>query len=208
MKFAFPKMPILPMAKKAEEDDAPKKPKAAANLLKGMMLDMRAGEVSRYFSASVIEKAVQSFDKSALIIIGVSWFVAMASIGLAFIGVKEAAAVKIKVDTARALEPILPKINRILLGKDQYDPLVARLKKQFPDVLFDVTGKPSLRIYSNKPEEFIGWLNAVSYTDSMVPSVRWSLVNLCVGTECPGDFVMSAEVVAEAINIAQPEGKI
>lgn len=201
--FALPKnMDFLKSAKAPDAAFAPNK----AVMPKSLALNLRMGEISRYFSSNaLIERALTSLDKSALLIIGVSWAVALAATGLAYMGVKEASALKVKTETVRALEPVLPKVNRVLLSKEQYMPLTERLKKQFPEVQFEITARPALRIYSNKGEQFIDWLNAVSYTDSMVPSIRWSLVSFCVGTECSGEFIMQAELVAEAINITQPE---
>ncbi len=172
---------------------------------KAFSLDLRVKEIGRYFSGAVFEKAMVTIDKSTLLIIGVAWAVAMVSIGLAFAAVKDTAQLKLKTEVARALDPILPKIVRLPLTKEQYVPLLARLKKQFPTVIFDITGKPTLRLQSSNPEEFMNWLNAVSYMDSMVSTVRWTLTEFCVGVECPGEGLMQAELTAEAINITQPE---
>ncbi len=176
-------------------------------LPKSLQLGLRFNEMSRYLSNNALfEKAVTSFDRSALIVVGVAWLVAAAMMGLTFMSVKQASDLKMKVTTAQALEPFLPKINRVPLNRDQYAPLVERLKKQFPEVQFEVSTRPALRVFSNNSEQFVTWLNAISYTDSMVPAIRWSMVAFCVGIECPTDNVMSAELTAETINISQPEG--
>ncbi|MDX1922751.1 MAG: hypothetical protein SFW65_06455 [Alphaproteobacteria bacterium] len=172
---------------------------------KGLSLDLRMGDVGRYFSGAVFEKAMVTIDKSTLLIIGIAWLVAIVAMGLAFTAVKDTAQLKLKTEVARALDPVLPKIVRLPLTKEQYEPLQARLKKQFPTVNFDITSKPTLRLMSNNPDDFMNWLNAVSYVDSMVSTVRWTLNAFCVGVECPGDGLMQAELTAEAINITQPE---
>ena len=100
----------------------------------------------------------------------------------------------------------MPRITRNPLSKEQYDPLLARIKKQFPGLTYEITGKPSLRIISNSGEMFNIWLNAIGYTDGMLPSVRWNLVMFCAGSECPGEGLMQAELVAENVSITQPEG--
>lgn len=182
--------------------------KMAIKIPKGLDLDIRTKEAARYFSGNIFEKALTAFDKSALVIIGVSWTVALIACGVAFITVKEAAALKVKTETARALEPILPKINRVILGKEQYEPLLARLKKQFPNLSIEISGRPSLQIKSDDAEAFMTWLNAIGYTDAMVPSIRWTMTAFCVGPECPSEAMMYAEFTAEAINIAPPEGNI
>ena len=172
---------------------------------KGMSVDLRMSEVGKYFTGSILEKVITTIDKSTLLIIGVVWLAALVSMGLAFSAVRDTAQLKLKADVARALDPILPRIIRTPLTKDQYDPLVLRLTKQFPTLSISVTNKPSLMVQSNNPDEFITWLNSVSYVDSMVSTVRWTLTMFCVGSECPGDNVMQAELNAESINITQPE---
>ncbi len=172
---------------------------------KGMSVDLRMGEVAKYFSGNVFEKVIATLDKTTLLIIGTAWLAAIVSMGLAFVAVRDTSQLKLKVDVARALDPVLPKIVRMPLTKDQYDPLLQRLRKQFPKLAIDITLKPTLHIQSNNPDEFITWLNAVSYVDSMISTVRWTLTTFCVGVECPTDNVMEAELTAESINITQPE---
>lgn len=179
--------------------------KLSFKLPKAFDLGIRTDETGRYFSGKVMEDALASLDKASLLIIGVVWLVALLACGAAYLAVKDAAALKVKTETARALEPILPKVNRLPLSKDQYEPLVTRLKKQFPVITFEVSPKPSLLIKTNDSDNFLTWLNAIGYTDSMIPSIRWTMVSFCAGPECPGDFVMQADVAAEAINIAKPE---
>lgn len=187
------------------EPSAEMRHKTAFKLPKGFGPDLRMGEIGRYFSGSVFEKALVTIDKSTLVIMGVAWVVAIITMGLAFVAVRETAQLKLKTEVARALDPVLPKIVRLALTKEQYEPLIARLKKQFPTITIEITGKPTLRLQSNNPEEFMTWLNAVSYVDSMISTVRWTMTTFCVGTECPGDGLMQAELTAEAINITQPE---
>jgi hypothetical protein len=187
----------------ANERAAPQKTPLA--LPKALSIDLRATEIGRYFSGNVFEKAVLTIDKSTLLIIGIAWLVAMVVAGLAFATVKEASQLRLKTEVARALEPVLPKIVRLPLSKEQYEPLLLRLKKQFPTITFEITPKPTLKIHTSNADEFISWLNAVSYTDSMVSTVRWTLASFCVGVECPSEGLMQAELTAEAINITQPE---
>lgn len=189
-----------------ENIPAPPKNKMDFKIPKAFDLGIRMDETGRYFSGPVFDKALQALDKSALLIVGVSWLVALLLSGVSFLAVKEASDLKVKMDTARALEPVLPKVNRLILSKEQYEQLVVRLKKQYPTISFEITGKPSLQIRSNEPDLFATWLNAIGYTDSLVPSIRWTMTQFCVGPECPGDYLMLAELTAEAINIAQPEG--
>lgn len=179
--------------------------KIRAIMPKGMSVDLRMNEASKYFTGAIFEKIITTLDKSTLLIISVVWVAALVSMGLAFTAVRDTAQLKLKADVARALDPVLPTIIRQPLTKEQYDPLLARLRKQFPTLAIDVTPKPNLRIQSNNPDEFISWLNSVSYVDSMVSTVRWTLTTFCVGSECPGDNVMQAELSAESINITQPE---
>lgn len=202
LKKLFSKKEVDPFADQMHVGAAKKQ---AFVIPKAFSLDIRVKEIGRYFSGAVFEKAILTIDKSTLLIIGVAWAVAMVSIGLAFAAVKDTAQLKLKTEVARALDPVLPKIVRLPLTKDQYAPLLARLKKQFPTVIFDITGKPTLRLQSSNPEEFMNWLNTVSYMDSMVSTVRWTLTEFCVGSECPGEGLMQAELTAEAINITQPE---
>ncbi len=135
-KFAFPKMP----------DDVA--------LPKKLNLDLRLGEVSRYFSGSVFEKVMGSLDKATLWIIIVTWAVTLAAMGGAYMAVKTAGSLKLQAEVARAQEPPVPKVSRTLLSKDQYDPLLVRIKKQFPTLTYDVTQRPSIRIYSKQRREF------------------------------------------------------
>jgi hypothetical protein len=175
-------------------------------LPKSLQLNLRMAESSRYFSGKVFENALMSIDKVSLWIVSIVWIVAAVAMGMAFITVRGAADIKLKVETARALEPMVPKINRNPLSREQYDPLLQRVKKQYPTLTYEITSRPSLRISSNVGEQFDSWLNAIGYTDSLVPAVRWSLIYFCAGTECPGAGIMQADLIAETINISQPEG--
>jgi hypothetical protein len=189
-KFTMPKMP------------------STQSLPSAFQLDLRSGEISRYFSGSVFEKALLSMDKVTLWVVGITWIVALVAMGGAYMAVKSAASLKLQADAARAQEPPVPRIIRAPLSKEQYDPLLARLTKQYPGLRYDITGKPSLRIASSNGDAFNVWLSAIGYTDSMLPSVRWNLVFFCAGAECPGDGLMQAELVAENISISQPEGDL
>lgn len=210
-KFSLPPMPPMPM----KIPQMPKAPSLASlteklpdGFAKSLKIDLKFSEASRYMSGPMMERALAAFDKSTLLIISVAWLASIVAMGVSFLAVREVGSLKVKVETARAQEPILPKIDRLALKKEQYAPLVERLKKQFPTLQYDITTQPTLRIYSNNGEDFITWFNAVSYTDSMVSTIRWTMATFCVGSECPGDTLMQAELTAEAINITQPEGTV
>lgn len=215
-KTSFPKMPSLNadglasfFKKKASPQLQQDKVDASRNSLRQFFekigFDLKVKETPSYFSTAVMEKALTTFDKAAVIIIGVSWLVALVVMGLTYVAVRDAADLKAKAETARGLEPVLPKIVRLPLLRGQYDPILARLKKQFPTLTFDITSTPGLKISSSNPEEYMNWLNAISYMDSMISTVRWTLSTFCVGMECPGEAVMQTELTAEAINITQPQ---
>jgi hypothetical protein len=191
--------------KRAEKVEKILRPKQPVRLPKHLALDMRVGEIGRYFSGDIFQKAMLSMDKATLLIIGSAWLAALVVSGFAFMSIKDLGQLKIKTETARALDPVLPKIVRLPLGKEQYEPLLQRLKKQFPMVQLEITGKPNLKIQNNNPDAFMDWLNAISYVDGMVSTVRWTMTSFCVGVECTGDALMQAELTAEAINITQPE---
>lgn len=199
-KLAAPAEKKTPLAKSFVLADLV--PKALRNAFD---FDIRVKESPRYFIGDVMEKAFAALDKATMLIIGVTWLVAVVALGVAFIAVKQAGDLKVKVETARALEPALPKINRTALGKEQYEPLAARLRKQFPTLAFEVTNRPTLRVSTLNGDDFMTWMNAVSYTDSMVPAIRWTLSFLCVGGECPEEKIMQAELTAEIINISQAQ---
>ncbi len=184
-----------------------KKP-AQASLQSAARLDLRMGEVSRYFSGAVFQKAAAMLDKATLWIILITWIVATLSIGAAFMSVRAAADLKMKADTARALQPVIPKITRAPLTRGQYMPLYERIKKEFPTLTFEVTARPGLRIFSNNGDDFSSWLNAIGFADSMVPTIRWDMIFFCAGTECPGTPLMAAELVAETITITGSEGSM
>jgi hypothetical protein len=192
---------IEPIFKKTD----PKEIKPTFSMPKALTGEVRIKEVGRYFSGGVFEKALLTIDKSTLLIIGGAWLVAIIATGLAFMSVRDATQLKLKTETARALDPVMPKIARLSLNKEQYQPLLERLKKQFPMVQLEITGKPNLKIQNNNPDAFMDWLNAISYVDGMVSTVRWTMTSFCVGVECAGDALMQAELTAESINITQPE---
>ncbi len=189
----------------ANEGLTPVASKLHFSALKSFLPPVRVNEISRYFSGDILEKAILTIDKSTALIIGTAWLVAMVAMGIAFVAVRDTAQLKLKVEVASALDPVLPKIVRMPLNKEQYEPLLQRLKKQFPTLAIEISAKSTLRVQSNNSDEFMAWLNAVNYVDSMVSTVRWTLTTFCVGVECPGDNVMQAELTAEAINITQPE---
>ena len=148
--------------------------------------------------------SLKSFDKYTAAIVGVAWLVACVMLFFASFSIRGVVGAKRDALAAMAQEPCVPKITTIPIRLDKIQPLISRLKRQFPDITIDQRESKYLVFKSNDGEKFHDWIAALGYVDAMVPDIRWDLREFCVGVCGGGGGLMSATLVGRKITISLP----
>jgi len=148
-------------------------------------------------------KAMQTFDRATMVVVGVCWGAAMLMIIFALYAVVLSASTRRAAETAAAAEPVLPKIVRKSIDLNDAQPLVDRLQHRFPNINIALNSDQSINISTLDGPKFRDWITAVSYIDTISPKYRWSIKEFCVG-KCTGGALMRAVMVGERITFEPP----
>ncbi|MDD3030097.1 MAG: hypothetical protein PHS57_07450 [Alphaproteobacteria bacterium] len=158
----------------------------------------------RVFSPRVVYMAIKSFDRSTAVIIGLAWAVACLMLFFASLSIRGVVDSKREALLALAQEPVLPKITTAPIRLNNIEPILSRLKRQFPEINIDQREGKFLTLRSNDGALFHQWISALSYIDSMTPEIRWDLREFCVGACGGGGGLMSATLVGREVSISLP----
>jgi len=155
------------------------------------------------FSPKIANKALQTFDRSTTVVVGACWAAALLMMIFAIYTVSLSVSARRAAETALVAEPNLPKI-----GHESIDPRVAqmmvdRLRRRYPEVVFNLQGNQNLTVTAIDGSKFRQWLTALSYIDTISPEYHWSLSQFCVG-KCPGNEIMRAVLSGERISFESP----
>jgi hypothetical protein len=156
-------------------------------------------------SPQQLSRSLQQLDHAALGMIAVVWLAAVTITGMALYTVNKSYHKGTKVDEAAALEPIVPQMEQARLARPEIGKLSERLKARFEKVTFNATADNQLEIVTSDPNAYEEWLSAIGYLDALVPQVRWSIREMCVGGECGGNSLMKALIMGERVNFKIPE---
>ncbi len=165
------------------------------------------GKFTSLLSADLLAKTMRSLDRTAMAMLIVSWSAAILMMGVALYTVSTAHHAKVEAETAAALEPLVPTINRATLSRKDLDGFVARLRVRYKTVEISATPDNALVISGTDSAHFLDWLSALSYLDTVAPQVRWTIRDLCVGNECGGSSLMRAAIIAERVTFQTPQAK-
>jgi hypothetical protein len=161
--------------------------------------------IRQALTPKLIRRVMTTFDKAMTIVVSACWTAALLVVLLAVYSTHGALVAKRDSEKLLAIEPALPQVTREQPSKKDLDPIVDQIKKRFPDFNIEQDRDQRLNIRNNDPSLFRQWLVLVSYVDTMSPGLRWSLNEFCVGQQCPGNSLMSAQLTAEMIGFAAPE---
>lgn len=154
--------------------------------------------------ARIATKAMQTFDRSTVIVVGACWGVAILMMLFAVYAVILSASTRRAAETAAASEPILPKAVHKPINAHDAQSLVDRLKRLYPDLTITLNNDGSVNMSTNDGPKFREWLIAVSYIDVMAPQFRWAIREFCVG-KCSGAGLMHAVLTGEKISFEAPQ---
>ena len=169
-----------------------------------MMIDPK--KMAKAFTPNIMTSALQSFDRTTMIVVLAAWGIVFLFLLLALYTVNLSAVAKRDVAAAAALEPDLPKQIIEPPVAEEIIALTDRLKKRFSDISFSLTAS-ELTVQASDPSKFRVWLTVLGYVDTISPKYRWNIKELCVGIKCSGSVPMRAILTAEKITFADPEAQ-
>ena len=151
-----------------------------------------------------IRKAVHTFDRATVIVVGVCWGAAIMMVLFALYAVILSASTRRAAEAAAASEPVLPTtLHKPILPRES-QPLLDRLKHRFPGISVTLNNDQSVTLSANDGSKFREWLMAMSYTDVMSPQYRWTIKEFCAG-KCSGGVLMHAILTGEKISFEAPQ---
>jgi hypothetical protein len=155
-------------------------------------------------SAGMMANIIKGFDRSAMMIIGTIWASALIMMVMAFFALHQLATERTAAGKIIASEPSVPKIAKNIATKDVVEKVVVRLKRSYPEVTFSAENDGAVSVVGNDGGLFRQWLSAVSHIDILMPNLRWTLREFCVGGSCKTGVLMKAVLVGEVIRIDPP----
>lgn len=163
--------------------------------------------ISKAFSPRVFNNAIQSFDKATMVIVSACWTGAVLIMIFALYTLSLSATAKKDTLEAAAQEPTLPKIVTRKPSDKEIQPLIRRLKKRFPEIMFRMGRDKSITVSARTVDNFRTWLTVLSYIDTISPWFRWRIKDMCVGVNCAAGNPMTAILKAEKISFSLPKNE-
>jgi hypothetical protein len=154
-------------------------------------------------SPVLVSKAMATFDKATMIVVGVCWGGALMMMAFALYTVSMTVSARHATDAALIAEPSLPKIVRTNMDVRTAQIMLERLQKHYPDINFALQPNQVLKVSTNDGAKFHQWLTALSYIDTIAPEWHWSIQEFCVG-KCSGNDLMRAMLTGEHISFEAP----
>lgn len=151
-----------------------------------------------------LARAFKALDRTAVIMMLISWLGAVALMGLALYTANSAGKARQAADVAAAVEPIVPVVQRATLPKAELEKYAALLRQRFAKISFNALPDNGLEVASTEGQDYLEWLAALSYLDTLAPQVRWVVRDMCVGPECGAGAVMRAIVTGERVTFKVP----
>lgn len=173
-----------------------------------MAMRTHAGKLTELLSTELLAKVLRSLDRTAMVMLIVSWSAAVLMMGVTLYTVSVAHHAGQEAESAAALEPMVPTIKRTALTRKELDSFVDRLRGRYKTVNINASPDNALEISGIDPAHFLDWLSALSYLDTIAPQVRWTIRDLCVGNECGGSSLMRAAIIAERVTFQAPQPKV
>lgn len=163
--------------------------------------DMQA--IVKSMGSRFLSKAMQSFDRATMVVIGVCWGAAIFMIAFTLYAIHLSAATHRAAEAATAAEPILPKIDHKPIEAKEVKPLIDRLQHRYPGINFSTGSDNAITITCLDGAKFHEWLSVLRYVDIASPKYRWSLKEFCVG-HCTG-ALMRAVMIGETVTFSEPD---
>lgn len=155
-------------------------------------------------SPELLGRAFKTLDRMAVAMMLTSWLGAAALMGFALYAANSASKARQAAEVAAAVEPIVPMLQRTTLPKAELEKYAALLRGRFAKIGFNALPDNGLEVASTEGQDYLEWLAALSYLDTLAPQVRWAVRDLCVGPECGAGAIMRAVVTGERVTFKLP----
>lgn len=155
-------------------------------------------------SPELMGRAFRTLDRVAVAMMLTSWLAAVVLMGFALYAANSAGKARQAAEVAAAVEPIVPVLQRVTLPKPELEKYAALLRGRFAKIGFNALPDNGLEVASTEGQDYLEWLAALSYLDTLAPQVRWSVRDLCVGPECGAGAIMRAIVTGERVTFKVP----
>jgi hypothetical protein len=165
-----------------------------------MSLDVPA--ILKSFSSRFMSKAMSTFDRATVVVVGVCWGAAVLMMIFAIYAVMQSASTRRAADTAAASEPVLPKIVKKPADLSETKPFIDKIQRRYPAINFSIGADQSITISTSDGTKFHDFLNVLGYIDTVSPRFHWSIRELCIG-KC-GNALMRAVMGGEMITFEAP----
>jgi len=160
--------------------------------------------ILKAISPKMIGRAIRTFDRATVVVVGVCWGAALVMMAFALYAVSLSASTRHAADALAASEPSLPKIVHKAIEEREAKALADQLQRRYPTINIGIGNDQLITITASDGNKFREWLNVLSYIDTISPQYRWSLRELCVG-KCIGSALMRAALVGEKISFEAPQ---
>ncbi|MDD5586032.1 MAG: hypothetical protein PHY92_03620 [Alphaproteobacteria bacterium] len=165
-----------------------------------MKLDIQA--IGKSFAPGVMVRAIRAFDRATIVVVLTCWAGALLIMTFALYTLNLSVTAKREMAAAAAGEPALPRIVAKGPETAEIQPLVDRLKKQFPAITLNLGRDQTLTVSTMDVGNFRLWLTVLGYIDTALPQYRWTMNEFCVGSKCDRTMPMMAILKPEKISFA------
>jgi len=130
-----------------------------------------------------LEKLPQNAGQTMLIIAGVAWGTAGAVGLFTAVQLQKMSEIRIELEEAQALQPIVPQIVDKAVSGDKVKEFVERTKEIYPGLELKASG-PTIVMNSKSLGSFGQFREAIAHVQNGGAGWRVSIDRLCVGREC------------------------
>jgi hypothetical protein len=162
-----------------------------------------AQAIMKSLSTRFMNKAIQSFDRATMVVVGVCWGAALFMVAFTLFSLHLVSVTGHAAEDAAAAEPILPKVSRKPIDGHDAKALYDRLQHEHPGLNISLGNDNALTVSAQDGTKFNEWLSLLRYVDIASPKYRWTLKEFCVG-KCAGSL-MHAVLVGEIVSFEAPD---
>ena len=130
-----------------------------------------------------LEKLPQNAGQTMLIIAGIAWGTAGAVGLFTAVQLQKMAEIRIELDEAQVLQPIVPQIVDRAVSPDQVKQFVEKTKEIYPGLDLKASG-PTIVMNAKSLASFGQFREAIAHVQNGGAGWRVSIDRLCVGREC------------------------
>jgi len=154
-------------------------------------------------SPALMSKALRTFDRVTLLVVGISWAVTIAIMLLALYTIHLSVVAKKEAETALVAEPVLPLVKRTPVGGKEIQVMVERLQRRYPEINVAFTNN-AFTLDASNGSKYHTWLAALGQVDTLNPQFHWKIKEMCVGSMCGNQPLMSISMVGEKVAFETP----